>query len=249
MNTLEFTGERLVPGQTSERILKDHVAQYEYVIRSLPLGGRSILDVACGVGFGSKLFAERTPAVVTGVDVSVSAIAHGQQRYSHPKVRYCVADATRLPFADLSFEAVISLETIEHLVDHEAFLSETNRVLRAHGLFVVSTPNKAVTSPGRSVPLNPYHVREFSHAELSALLGQYYSRMEWLGQHFVPRPLANRPARKLLYVLSRRLARWGGPDLESRIYTVGGSFDVRPLSRVGNLLFRPRNMLVVCHKD
>jgi len=244
---MEFTGERLIPGQTSERILRDHMEQYEFVAQKLPLAGLQVLDVACGVGFGSRLFAEHASATVTGVDISLTAISYGREQFPHPRVKYCVADATQLPFADMSFDAVISLETLEHLDERAAFLNETNRILRYRGLFVVSTPNRTVTSPGKR-PLNPYHIREYTLRELSRLLSRYYPRMDWFGQHFVPRALANRAARKFLYLLSRTLVSRGGPDLEGRVYSLGGGFHVRRLSKADRVFFEPRNIMVVCHK-
>ena len=51
-----------------------------------------------------------------------------------------VADATRLPFADASFDRVIASEVLEHLVDDEAAIAELARVLKRGGLAALSVP-------------------------------------------------------------------------------------------------------------
>lgn len=247
MTRLDWTGERLVPDRAAERVLKDHMGQYEYIVRNLRLSGKRVLDVACGVGLGSRLFAERGSATVIAVDISNEAIRYGREHYAHPDVRYCLGDASQLPFPDQTFDVVISLETLEHVARFQLFLQEVHRMLNAGGVFVISTPNRAITSP-KSVPPNPFHVQEFSAAELHGLLSRYYPQMEWFGQHLIPRPLANRLAHKLVYVLSRRLVAMGAPDMEVRIYSLGGGFHPSPLTRLSRVFFEPRGLIVVCHK-
>ena len=247
MTRLDWTGERLVPDRAAERVLKDHMSQYEHILRNLPLSGKRVLDVACGVGLGSRLFAERGSATVMAVDISNEAIRYGREHYAHPEVRYCLGDATRLPFGDQAFDVVISLETLEHVARYQLFLQEVYRMLNAGGVFVISTPNRPITSP-KSVPPNPFHVQEFSMAELHSLLSRYYPQMEWFGQHLIPGPLANRLAHKLVYMLSRRLVAMGAPDLEAQIYSLGGGFQPSPLTRLSRMFFEPRGLIVVCHK-
>jgi len=57
-------------------------------------------------------------------------------------MRGVVADACRsLPFRDGSFDAVVSMEGVEHFEDQAGFLRECSRVLRPGGTFVLTTPN------------------------------------------------------------------------------------------------------------
>jgi SAM-dependent methyltransferase len=227
--------------------LKDHMSQYEHIVLHLRLSGKRVLDVACGVGLGSRLFADRGSATVIAVDISFEAIRYGREHYPYPEVRYCLGDASELPFPDQAFDAVISLETLEHVPRHQLFLQEVYRMLKAGGVLVISTPNQTITSP-KLVPSNPFHVREFSVAELHSLLSRYYPQMEWFGQHLIPRPFANRLAHKLLYMLSRRLIAMGGPNVEAQIYSLGGGFHLSPLTRLRRACFEPRGLMVVCHK-
>jgi ubiquinone/menaquinone biosynthesis C-methylase UbiE len=97
--------------------------------------GRSLLDVGCAKGFMLHDLALMIPGlVVEGVDVSAYAIEHAIDDM-RPRVR--VADARRLPFADKSFDVVISINTIHNLepADCAAALREIERVQR-RGAFV-----------------------------------------------------------------------------------------------------------------
>ena len=70
-------------------------------------------------------------------------------------------DAMQLEFDEASFDVVTAFEVIEHLPDFRRFLGEVHRVLKLGGVFMVSTPNKLITSPGLKRPLHPPHFHEF----------------------------------------------------------------------------------------
>jgi SAM-dependent methyltransferase len=61
---------------------------------------------------------------------------------SGPGRTFVVADATALPFAEASFEAVTMFDVIEHVVDHAKAIEEARRVLRPGGFLLVTTPNE-----------------------------------------------------------------------------------------------------------
>lgn len=98
-------------------------------------GGNSLLDVGCAKGFMMHDMAELIPGlVVKGVDVSDYAIENAMPDMK-PHVQ--VANATKLPFADKSFDVVISVNTV-HNLPREACgraLKEIERVAR-RGAFV-----------------------------------------------------------------------------------------------------------------
>ena len=109
------------------------------------LEGKGLLEIACGRGGFSRLLTTRG-ARVTGVDFSGAALkvalrkTAGNGRGPAP-VNFIQGDAQRLPFANESFDAVVSCETIEHLPDPEAGLTEMARVCRTSGLLYLTTPN------------------------------------------------------------------------------------------------------------
>ena len=172
---LEFTGERFVPGTAGE-IWHEHWHRYHF---AAPLvADLDVLDVACGEGYGSALLASRA-AKVTGADIALSAVEHARKRYAGvANLAFRQADCAALPFADSSFDALVSFETIEHIAAQEAFLDEIRRVLRPDGLLILSCPNKEEYSDLRGVT-NEFHVRELYRPELTALIGSRFPHARW----------------------------------------------------------------------
>ena len=110
------------------------------------VAGLHILEVACGRGgFAREL--GRAGARVTGCDFSHVAVRVGDRKLragnDHAAVTFIQGDAQNLPFADDSFDLVISCETIEHLPDAPRGLREMLRVCRPGGRLLLTTPNYA----------------------------------------------------------------------------------------------------------
>jgi ubiquinone/menaquinone biosynthesis C-methylase UbiE len=110
------------------------------------VAGLHVLEVACGRGgFASEL--ARTGACVTGCDFSFVAVSVAETKVraadKRPPVTFLQGDAQNLPFADDSFDLVISCETIEHLPDASKALREMFRVSRPGGKLLLTTPNYA----------------------------------------------------------------------------------------------------------
>jgi len=142
---------------------------------------KRVLDVACGEGYGSALLS-RAALSVSGVDISSEAITHASTTYSREKnLQFIAASCTLLPFADHSFEVVVSFETIEHITEHDAFLDEVKRVLTADGLLIISSPNKAEYSDARNFQ-NEFHVSELYREELAALIAKRFAHARWFSQ-------------------------------------------------------------------
>jgi SAM-dependent methyltransferase len=175
---LPFTGERYVPGVKGE-IWIEHWHRYHFARRWA--AGRSVVDVACGEGYGAALLAGDA-ARVLGVDVSDHAIAHAKKRYAGlANLRFERASCTALPLADASVDVAVSFETLEHIAEQEAFLDELARVLRPDGTLVLSCPNRIEYRDKRGFE-NPFHVKELCREELAALLAPRFPSSAWYGQ-------------------------------------------------------------------
>ena len=174
---LEWTGERLTTA-TSGQVEIEHLHRY-FLARSL-CRGLDVLDVAAGEGYGTALLAQAAHSVV-GIEISAETVAHANRAYRGPNFRFIEGDARCLPLADASVDAVVSFETIEHFHEHDQFLAEVRRVLRPGGRFILSSPERDVYSPSGS-SANPYHVREMSRAEFSALLRTSFAEVRLFGQ-------------------------------------------------------------------
>jgi SAM-dependent methyltransferase len=182
---LEFTGERFLPGKDGE-IVYEHVHRYAYA-RAL-VGGKRVLDAACGEGYGSALLAAQA-ATVTGVDLDAPTIAHARKRYAAiSNLSFVDASVTALPLADASVDVVVSFETIEHLPAREQprMLAEFARVLAPGGLLVLSAPDRIEYSDKRGF-VNPFHLHEHDRDELDRLLAAhfaaraFFSQRMWMG--------------------------------------------------------------------
>jgi SAM-dependent methyltransferase len=174
---LEFTGERFTPECVRE-IWYEHVHRYTFA--SDLVGGKKVLDAACGEGYGAAHLA-RTAESVIAVDISDRAIAHAQDRYPAENLQFCVADCCDLPFEDNQFDCIVSFETLEHLEDQSGLLREFRRVLDPGGFLVISSPDKAIYTD-RYHTDNEFHVRELYREELDELLDEQFPARNFLSQ-------------------------------------------------------------------
>lgn len=174
---LAFTGERFLP-EVRGAIFFEH--WHRYAVTAPLVRGKRVLDAACGEGYGTSLLAS-TAASVTGADVSSDAIAHARVRYAAPNVSFVEASVTQLPLEDASVDAVVSFETIEHLVEQREMLAEFRRVLAPGGLLVISSPNRPAYNEDADAA-NHYHVRELDRDELAGLLAAGFPNQAWYAQ-------------------------------------------------------------------
>lgn len=175
--SLTFTGERFLPECAGEMVYEHW---HRYLIVRDHVQGKRVLDVASGEGYGSHLLAG-TAASVTGVDLSADAVDHANVKYGQSNLHYVAASCTRIPAPDASFDVIVSFETIEHIVEHEAFMQEVDRLLAPDGLFIISSPNRPEYSE-RTGYRNEFHVKELDKAELKSLLDARFPAQQWFGQ-------------------------------------------------------------------
>jgi SAM-dependent methyltransferase len=168
---MEFTGERVIPGQTDPDLMNEHRARYRFA--EALVSSKAVLDAGCGVGYGSAQLAQ-TAALVVGLDFAHEALLAGERQYAHPRVHFTQGDCGCLPFPDRSFEVVVAFEVIEHLKNWRDLLTEAGRVLAPDGQFIVSTPNRLYYGESRAEP-NPFHAHEFDYEEFVDALRQVFS--------------------------------------------------------------------------
>ncbi len=194
--------------------------------------GKTVLDAACGIGYGSQMLAAAGAVEVVGVDGDPSAIASAERWYSRAGVSFACADCQGL---EGSFDVIVSLETIEHLEDGGIWAEHLAALLAIDGVAVVSTPVRR-TGGLNDQPDNPYHVREWSPQEFDALLRRHFGQVSLHYQGFAPPRVGGlRVLRPLLRGLALRKLVIGGP---AHVLGIDEWFDRHQC--------RPLNMIAVC---
>jgi len=141
-----------------------------------PGPGDRALDVGCGTGHFSLMLAE-AGAEVTGCDASKAMLT--QARLKHPELRWHLADARELPYADASWDLVFSVTMLEFIDEPVRALDEMWRVLRPGGRLVVAvlqanTPwHRLYIEEAQRGPSPFAEARFFTRDELGAYLARY----------------------------------------------------------------------------
>lgn len=193
---MEFTGERVVPGQVEPDLWNEHLCRYHFA-RPL-VEGRYALDVGCGTGYGAAVLA-RSARKVLALDVSAESVAFAKKLYPESNLDFLVSDCRQIPLGAETVDVAVCFEVIEHLAEQAALLEEVRRVLRPDGLLVISTPNRIYYTEERK-EINPFHVREFDFDEFLAFLKGSFAHVEMAFQNhvaslYVGDPRQQRPLR------------------------------------------------------
>ena len=176
---IDWTGERCVPWAPDVQVVYEHYHRYLWAAELVR--GRRVLDLGSGEGFGSAILAG-VAEHVCGVDIDPDTVEHSRLNYAAPNLEFRIASALDLSeFEPDAFNAVVAFEMIEHISAHEQLLEQVERVLRADGLFIVSTPDRRLYS-GASGVRNPFHQRELDEVELRALLESRFEHVAFWGQ-------------------------------------------------------------------
>ena len=113
-----------------------------------PRAGERVLDLAAGTGTSSQPFADRGARVVP-CDFSFGMLRVGKR--ARPHLPFTAGDATRLPFADHTFDAVTISFGLRNIVDPDAGLREMLRVTRPGGRLVVCEFSHPTWAPFRTL--------------------------------------------------------------------------------------------------
>jgi 2-polyprenyl-3-methyl-5-hydroxy-6-metoxy-1,4-benzoquinol methylase len=174
---LALDGERTLPDVPEENYwFRRHVAVYEWI--AAQVAGRRIIDMASGEGYGADLLAARAASVV-GVEANPDAFEHARLRYRRANLRF---ERSMVEVYAEPCDAVVFLQTIEHVRDPGAVLEHFKAMLAPGGVVFVSTPNVlTLAPPGEERSGNPWHVREYRPEEFAALCAAHFAHVELHG--------------------------------------------------------------------
>ena len=159
-------GERGVFEGPIDQSIADH-ARY-LLANSLVSANDTVLDCACGSGYGSNHLANRAKHVI-GIDISKDAINYAKNKYHSKKVDYVLGDARKLAgIPDASIDVYISFETIEHFTETDEYLKRAYEVLKPGAFLLLSTPNAKMGNR------NAHHLRVFKYDELCNVLQEHH---------------------------------------------------------------------------
>ena len=189
---MKITGERYSPrvgngvfAPYEPFVSYEHWHRYCYALPFIE--GKTVLDIACGEGYGSAFLAAHA-GLVYGVDISAEVVEHARESYSRDNLHFLRGEAESIPIpGEHRFDVIVSFETIEHLdaTGQDRFAAEVRRLLKPDGVLLISTPNRETYSKD-GVQGNPYHFHEFTTAEFLAFLHGSFAHVRLLSQHVYP---------------------------------------------------------------
>jgi len=188
-------------GEGIERQLKSFAQKYKR---------KKVLDVGCGMGNYTSIFTQHNNNNVTGLDLQNVVV----DKYNN--FTFVQGDATKMPFADNTFDLAVSFDVIEHVPKDIRMIEESFRVLKKSGHLYFGTPNKTRLTntilrkmgKEREYPLDlgedpilgpTIHIREYTSNELFKILKKVgfvkiVITPYWFGLPFLPYGLIHTPS-------------------------------------------------------
>ncbi len=168
--------ERVVPTKVNESNkieYEEHIKRYLFALNFVKekfIG----LDIACGSGYGTDLLIRKGAEKFYGLDISPEAIKYAKEHFRCDGLEYIQSDALQIKFGPNYFDLIVSFESIEHLKREsgEKFVKILHNLLKKEGILILSCPNRD-TYP-ENYDKNPFHLYEYSFAEILGLLKKYF---------------------------------------------------------------------------
>lgn len=202
-------------GVRASHIYSNMLDQMRY-IHSLDFAKeKKVVDIACGVGWGTFLLS-KTAREVIGVDLSDNAINTAIKYYNSHNINYVCNYLHNAGIKDSDIDLITSFETIEHIEEPKLLINEFHRILKNDGYLLLSTPNgitfkKSLTAK----PFNPFHVEEYDKQSLIELFGNKWEIVEYRGQYPMSNPVDIRRYSKYIKHY------WIGKKLRNRFGFIG----------------------------
>lgn len=148
--------------QFSEETKDRHMRRYSWAVRKISdrfvRAGR-VVDFACGTGYGSAMLLQVSHTVL-GCDKDEVSLDIARKRHGGTLLNFMFANGP-IP-GHFPVDAVVSIETIEHLERPDLFLKDAFDLIDWEGLLILSTPEGRLDR----VVTNPFHLREYTRQEL-----------------------------------------------------------------------------------
>lgn len=182
---------------------RDLVNTPQFLAMLPPVAGLRGLDIGCGEG-GNTAHLVRAGARMTALDASPTFLRHAQA--AHPYVRFVLADAGAMPFADGAFDFATAFMSLMDMPHHDRVVAEAWRVLRPGGFLQFSILHPCFVPPHRR------NVRDAAGEAVALEVGGYFERIDgrvdrwWFGTAPPEARAASEPFREPRF--HRTLSEW-----------------------------------------
>lgn len=205
---------------TGAVLRRRHEAAYTFARDFVAEGESYVVDVACGVGYGSRILSD-AGAYYVGLDRASDALRKAERLRDSPGTFMAANAIGGVPVESNCADLVLAFQIIEHIPPRvtDRFLDELSRICKTDGHIIFTTPNRRHRLLPLQPPWNPYHEREFDRKGLAELLNGRFSDVSLLGLRAVddveklelarvrqdPLEVYTRPLRSLV---PRSIRRW-----------------------------------------
>ena len=195
------TAERSSGLDPSEQVIYNRCL-YAYKAASERVNGK-IIELGSGEGYGIQLLAPlaQNYLAVDKFDTDISGHANVEFR------KQLLPSLSGI--ADNSFDFAVTFQVIEHIQNDKAFVAEIYRVLKPGGVLLLTTPNRPM-----SLTRNPWHLREYTAAELAAVVAENFGKVEVKGVFGSPAVMEYHERNK---VSVKRITRFDVLNLQYRL--------------------------------
>lgn len=149
-------------------VYERHFKRYKFFLQYIS-SSDSVLDIACGSGYGSQILASKARSV-HGVDADPKTIEYARSHYAGNNIRFDVSPAETFVPAN-KYDKVISIETIEHLVDPDAFLERVKGWLKPGGELWLTCP---LNQDRENNIESPFHISELTKERLNGIMNRCF---------------------------------------------------------------------------
>jgi len=158
------SGERQVSKSVDE-IDKWHKWRYDIVVLSMRKGDK-VLDVGCGIGYGTRAIAVRADKVI-GIDDSQETIAYAKENYAHERVVYacCDAEADTTTLEKNCVDVSVMFEVLEHFQDAMKVLKKVADATKR--MMFISVPHVSV-----DLEKSDFHYRHYTKEDVEKMVAE-----------------------------------------------------------------------------
>ena len=143
----------------------------------------NVLDIACGFGTGSVYLKQSGAKNVTGADISEEAVNHCISKYCDIEgLNFLCGDALVLDFPENELDLIVTIHTMEHVIDDNLFLKKLKSWLKPGSKIVLEVPLlMKYPFAESSEPYGHYHIREYEVGSLVNQFKKYFDLIDAYG--------------------------------------------------------------------